>query len=213
MLAGLTCLSNSWSETLLEGNMLVIQNPLQQWSDMPPVKSYSSFSCFSQRSSSWLRFNQSQKPQRIQWNKLWEVRELPPCFASVSNISWINEAKQQRTKNAARVFLANQQPWFDWAQPEDSAASKGLPLQTNKQKIQVYWFFELSVNLPTNMPFIVTYHFVSNHIFKTRAFTLSLTIALLLTNPNQVLAVKELVSSRYRHSHKLMSLSVKNTVF
>lgn len=62
--------------------------------------------------------------------------------------------------------------------------------QTNKQKIQVYWFFELSVNLPTNMPFIVTYHFVSNHIFKNRAFTLSLTIALLLTNQNQVVAIK-----------------------
>ena len=157
---------------------------------MPLVKSYSSFFLLFPVNSSWLCFNQSQKPQRIQWNKLWVVKELPPCPASVSSTSWINEAKQQRTKNAARVFLANQQIWFDWAQPEDSTASKGLPLKTNKQKIQVYWFFELSVNLPTNMPFNVTYHFLSNHIFKNiRAFTLSLTIVLLLAKWNQVLAV------------------------
>lgn len=61
--------------------------------------------------------------------------QLPPCPASVSSISWINEAKQQRIKNATRVLLANQQTWLDYAQPEDSAASKGFPLnkQTNKQ--------------------------------------------------------------------------------
>lgn len=108
--------------------------------------------------------------------------QLPPCPASVSIISWINEAKQQRIKNATRALLANQQTWLDYAQPEDSAASKGFPLnkQTNKQT--VYHLFELSVNLPTDMSFIVMYHVVSNHILKNiRAFILSLTIVLLLT--------------------------------
>lgn len=115
--------------------------------------------------------------------------QLPPCPASVSSISWINEAKQ-RIKNATRVLLANQQTWLDYAQPEDSAASKGFPLnkQTNKQSTV---FFELSVNLPTNMSFIVMYHVVSNHILKNiRAFILSLTIVLLLTNKDQILAFR-----------------------